>query len=135
MAARLLREQLGPGSDWSVVSAGLSAALGMPPSEGAVTVMDESGMDLRDHRSRPVDGDLVDASDVIVVMTASHREQMLALYPGAAQKVFLLKSFDETGPGGDLEDPLGAPMDVYRHTRDEIEEALPGLISFLGELQ
>lgn len=131
MAEHLLRSRLGRDSGWTVCSAGVSAVAGMPASAAGVEAMRECGSDLSSHRSRPVDSAAVDAAAVIVVMTAAHCGQMKALFPHAAQKVFLLKSFTPEGGTGDVRDPIGASVDVYRSIRDEIAEALPGLISFL----
>jgi protein-tyrosine phosphatase len=132
MAEHLLRSRLDVASDWHTMSAGIAAAPGMPPSAAGVDVMAECGVDLSAHRSRPLTGEVVDASDVIVVMTASHREQVEARFPAAAQKVFLLGSF---GHGGDVPDPIGLSADAYRRVRRQIEQALPELVAFLGNLE
>jgi hypothetical protein len=52
-------------------------------------------------------------------------------YPEAVEKVRLLKSFDRKASGIDLRDPIGMSRDVYRGIRNEIEQALPGLIAQL----
>ena len=86
------------------------------------------------HRSQPVTRELVDAASVIVVMTASHREQLRMLFPRAREKTFLLKSFDPRGEGGDVDDPIGSSVANYRRVRDEIEEAIPELKKFMENL-
>lgn len=131
MAEYLLRSRLRRDAGWVVTSAGLAAAPGLPPSWGAVTVMHEIGIDLSDHRSRPLTADLVRGAHVIVVMTVAHRELLCALFSESASKTYLLKSFDLTGAGWDIDDPVGQSLDVYRGIRDEIASAIPGLIAFL----
>ena len=135
MAEYLLRNKLGRDSGWDVVSAGLSACNGMPASWPAVRVLAECGVDLERHSSRPVYRELVDSSSLIVVMTSSHLAQLRAIYPSATEKSFLLKSFDPHGRGGDVEDPIGSSIEVYRKVRDEIETALPDLILFMKNLE
>jgi len=134
MAEHLLRARLDRHPDWEVCSAGLAAGVGMPASEAAVEAMRELGTNLSAHRSRPVDRALVDGAAVIVVMTADHREQMVSLFPDAAQKIFLLKSFAGDAHAGDIRDPIGADVEMYRGIRDEITKALPGLVAFLESL-
>ena len=134
MAEYLLRRKLGPGSEWSVASAGMSAMPAMPPSRNAVAVLEEQGVDLTLHRSRQLTRDLVDAASVIVVMTASHRDQAQMLFRHAREKMFLLRSFDPAAESADLDDPIGAEVETYRRIRDAIESALPGLIEFLRGL-
>ena len=135
MAEYLLRGRLDEGLDWRVASAGLSAVDGMPASRAAVTILAERHIDLGPHRSRSLGGDLVDAADLIVVMTASHRDQMRAMFPGSEGKVSLLKSFDPAAVNEDVLDPIGQPPDTYRMICREIAAALPGLVSYLKALQ
>ena len=133
MAEYLLRDKLGADSDWKVSSAGTFAGNGMRASRAAVTVLDELKIDGSRHHSSFLDRELVDASDVIVVMTSGHQHHISLMFPDAQEKVFMLKSFSKDK--GDVQDPIGASTGVYRQIRDEISEALPGLIEFLGELE
>jgi glycine hydroxymethyltransferase len=135
MAEYLLRERLGRGSDWEVLSAGSSACSGMLASRFGVQALKERGIDMSVHSSQPVSRELVDAASLIVVMTASHFAQLRTIYPSVAEKTFLLKSFDPNGRGGDVEDPIGASVEIYRGIRDEIERALPELIVFMKSLE
>lgn len=135
MAEYLLRHRLGRAAVWQVSSAGLSAFNGMPASQAAVHVLKEKGIRATAHLSRPVSRELVDESAIIVVMTASHLEQLRMIFPSTTEKSFLLKSFDPNGLGGDVEDPIGASVEIYRGVRDEIEAALPELMSFMKGLE
>ena len=134
-AEYMLKDKLGPDSGWKICSAGFSADYGLPASQTAIEVLKERSIDLGPHRSRPVDGELVDAVSMIVVMTDSHLAQMRALFPDAMEKVFLLKSFDSAAGGGNIDDPIGLSVDVYYRIRDEIDAALPGLIEFMKTLE
>ena len=134
MAEHLLRRRLGPGSDWDVSSAGTSGGYGLPASRTAVEALDEIGLDLSSHRSRPLTREAVDDASLVVVMTADHRDFIRAVSPGAMEKIFLLRSFDPAG-AGDIEDPIGSSADTYRRVRDEIDRALPGLVSFMETLE
>lgn len=133
MAEVLLRHWLGPDTEWEVCSAGVSAVNGAPASEATVTVLAEKGLDASSHRSRMLDAGLVDAADLIVVMTHDHQQIVRQRFPAARGKVFLLKSF---GPGGrdeDIDDPIGMPVDVYRHVRDEMNAVMPDLVLCMHE--
>jgi protein-tyrosine-phosphatase len=127
MAECLFREAAARAEGWEVRSAGLAAAWGMPASREAVEVLAEQGLDLRLHSSRPLTCELAGAADLLVVMTAAHRDLARALFPQAAHKVVLLRSFDPGSGNADVEDPIGAPHAMYRKVRDEIAAALPGL--------
>jgi protein-tyrosine phosphatase len=131
MAEYLLRRQLGADSGWDVSSAGISAPSGMSASREAVAVLNELGIDLRPHRSKPVIKEDVEVASMIVVMTASHYEQIKSLFPEVAGNVYLMKSFDPEADGNDISDPIGSSVDIYREIRDEIGAALPGLIKYM----
>jgi protein-tyrosine phosphatase len=132
MAEYLLRARLPPGSAWTVASAGVAGMDGIPASSEAVAAVDELGIDLTSHLSRGVDSGMVAAAGLVVVMTAAQRDQMLALFPGIAEKVFLLRSFDKSATGSDIEDPIGGTSELYRRVRDEINAAIPGLLDYLA---
>lgn len=137
MAEYALKDQLGAHSDWHVLSAGLAAGIGQPPSRNGCSAMKELGIDMGLHKSRPLDGELVDLASIIVVMTSAHAEQIKALFPGAEEKVFLLKTFtsDETDGCMDVDDPIGGNLIVYRKSRDEIVSCISGLVAFMNCLE
>ena len=135
MAEYLLKDRLGVDAEWDVASAGVIAGRGVPASRPAVAVLAEKGIDLNQHASRPLDASLSEAAALIVVMTSSHRAEVLHLFPAAREKVFLLRSFDPERDGDDVDDPIGASVNVYSRVCGEIETALPGLIEFMGRLE
>lgn len=131
MAEYLLREKLGGRRDWTVESAGVSAVAGIPASVEAVQALRACGIDLRRHRSQPLRRECIDAATLVVVMTRSHRDQLLALFPDALEKLYLLRAFDPKAADPDLHDPIGMPLRVYRETCDAIRAALPGLVQYM----
>ena len=137
IAEYLLRDRLGSNADWQIASAGVLAADGQAASAEAIRVMAERGIDMAGHRSRMLDRELVDAASLVVVMTGGHRDQIRLLHPHpeVMQKMFLLKSFDTRMRGGDVDDPIGMSVEVYRGVRDEIDAALPGLMAFMKSLE
>jgi protein-tyrosine-phosphatase len=131
MAEHLLRRRLGSNSGWKVCSAGLSAGSGMPASRAAVEALKELRTTISSHQSRPMSDELAEEATLIVAMTASHREQVQTLFPRAADKTYLLKSFDPSAPDADVEDPIGSSAETYCQIRDTISGALPGLVSYM----
>ena len=132
----MLRHHLTPNSPWQVASAGTCAISGDEASPGAIEVLAESLLDLTGHRSQPLTDELARAATVIVALTRAHRDDILAAFPSAFQKVFLLRSFDpHTDSDKDIADPIGGTLDVYRRCRDAIATAIPGLAEFLSEIK
>ncbi|MFO7903219.1 MAG: L-threonylcarbamoyladenylate synthase [Planctomycetota bacterium] len=102
-----------------VMSAGIAAMSGGCASHDAVEVMKERGLDLTGHESQPLSDRLVQFADRIYTMTRAHREAILAQWPDAAARTFLLG-----GEQGDVSDPMGGPPDVYRRCADQIDSFL-----------
>ena len=133
MAEVLLRVALPRGSDWVVTSAGTSADPGSAASEFARVAIAECGLNLEHHRSQLVTQELVDASMVIVAMTNRHVEKLLQRVPSARDRIYLMRSFDAKAPtGSDVFDPYCGTLAEYRSCRDMIQQALPGLVTFLA---
>lgn len=97
------------------VSAGTNTMHGMPASDQAVAAAREAGLDLTGHRSQPLTRELLRAADIVLCMTASHRQRLLEAEPTAESRTWLLD------PGGeDVGDPFGGDLATYQRTRDEI---------------
>lgn len=134
MAEYIVRGHLTSRPDWSVCSAGVMTGYGTAASRYAIKAVKELGIDMREHRSQPVNAEMVDEAAMLVVMTQTHRDILCERYPSAESKTVLLKSFDPASDGGDVMDPIGLSFDVYRHVRDEIASALWGLDGHVSRL-
>ncbi len=134
MAEYMFRKHMEDDGSWDICSAGVMTGYGSPASRFGVKALREIAIEMKDHRSQPVSDELVDEADLIVVMTSAHRDILLERYPGAESKVVLLKSLDPASDGGDLMDPIGLSLDVYRYIRDEIGSAMYGVERYLEEM-
>ena len=137
MAEGLFRRAVQGRGEYRVLSAGLGAAEGQPPSSHAVHAVKELGIDISNQRSRMLTPELVQQADYIFGMTHSHIDTVLLLYPHAAEKTFLLREFDETLDvfEKDISDPIGGSYDVYLNCRDQIEQGIASLLRFLEQDQ
>src|SRR5947199_9308988 len=96
MAEGIFRHAVQGRGQYRILSAGLGAMEGQPPSPFAVQATRELGIDISHQRSRLLTPDLVAQADYILGMTHSHIDTVMMLYPQAAEKTFLLREFDET---------------------------------------
>jgi glycine hydroxymethyltransferase len=133
MAQGIFRQATQGRGAYQVLSAGLGAAEGQPPSPYAVQAVKELGIDISDLRSRMLTPELVQQADYIVGMTHSHVDTVMLLHPQAAEKTFLLREFDETLDlfEKDIGDPIGGSYDVYLTCRDQIEQGIVSLLRFI----
>ena len=102
-----------------VVSAGTSASPGGRAADEAISIMQERGLDLSAHESQPLDERLVQFADVIITMTRGHRDTIIACYPQAASRTFVLSR-----GRGDVADPIGGPPELYRRCAEQIDAYL-----------
>jgi protein-tyrosine phosphatase len=102
-----------------IMSAGIAAMSGGAASRDAVQVMGELGVDLSRHESQPLSDRLVRFADTIYTMTRGQREAILAQWPGAAARTFVLGDAQ-----GDVADPIGGTPDVYRRCAEQIAKYL-----------
>src|SRR6266436_1101448 len=135
MAEGLFRQAVQGRSDYRVLSAGLGAMEGQPPSLYAVQAVKELGIDISGQRSRMLTAELVHEADYIFGMTHSHIDTVMLLYPHAAEKTFLLREFDETLDlfEKDISDPIGGAYEVYLNCRDQIEQGIASLLPFIEQ--
>src|SRR6266699_5625179 len=138
IAEGFFRRLIGNRKDIEVVSAGVHAVRGQPPSLYAVQVCAEEGVDISGLRSQPVTATLVDQATHIFAMTGAHLETIQLLFPDGAEKSFLLREFEEpdTTVCRDVPDPIGLGRDVYEVCARTIKNALPSVLAFVeqGEL-
>ncbi len=133
MAEGVLRHGLRGRGDYRIMSAGLGAAEGQPPSPYAVQALRELGIDISFLRSRMLTAEMVREADYILGMTHSHIDTVMMLFPYAAEKTFLLREFDETLDTfeKDISDPIGGSYEVYLNCRDQIEQGIASLLRFI----
>ena len=109
--------------DIDAMSADTSAHDGAPASDGALLVGMERNMDLGQHHAQTLSRDLVRDADLILAMGPHHLERIEAL--GGAGRAYLLSDFASRGASmRSISDPVGAELDVYRATADELEEEI-----------
>lgn len=102
-----------------VMSAGIAAMLGGRAAAEAIDALTPLGVDLTAHESQPLTEQLVRHADLILAMTRSHRQAILAEWPDAASRVKLLCR-DEA----DVPDPVGGPAEQYERCLAQMKPEL-----------
>jgi len=113
-------------------SAGLLALPENSATFLAQKVAAEHNVDLAGHKAKRLSQELVDRSELILVMEKSHKDELLADFPEAADKTFLIRRFARFGSRSrGVADPYGLQYDAYRFCYLDIEDAVSGLMEFL----
>jgi protein-tyrosine phosphatase len=108
----------------TIVSAGIAAMPGAPAAGQAIQVMQEMGLRIDDHQSQPVTGRLAQFADVIFTMTAGHRQALISQWPSLEARTFTVNI-----DGGDIADPIGSPIEVYRQCAHHIDDQMAKWVS------
>lgn len=76
-----------------VVSAGTGARSGDSAAQNAIEVMAREGIDLRQHRAKPITPEMISNADLVLTMTLEQKKTVLKILPSANKKVFTLSEF------------------------------------------
>ncbi len=122
LAAALFKHRLQQESDaqdWSVGSAGTwakSDQMVIPPIK---RMAGHLHLDLRAHKSRPVDRALLGSYDLILVMESNQREALLVEFPEIENRLFLLSEV-AAGRAYNVPDPHVQPGDTFEDVATEL---------------
>lgn len=125
MAAALFRaeaEKRGEPTRFQVESAGTWGVDGSPAVPFAQKVMAARGLSLAGHVARTISRETVDHTDVILVMTQSHREALATEFPQARRKIHLLSEL--AGLEYDISDPYGRSLEAYEQCADQLAQLI-----------
>ncbi len=125
MAEALMRPLMPNG--WEVLSAGLHASVGHPPTPEAVQAVAEYGADISGHRVRSMTDALAFSATLLVGMTEDHASELRVRFPFAAGKVRMLGDYGPA-PVRDISDPFGGSLADYRSCIRAIRACLSGLV-------
>lgn len=103
----------------TVMSAGIAAMPGAPAADQAIDVMRQVGVDISRHQSQPITGRLAKFADLILTMTNGHRRALISHWPMLETRAKTIRR-----DGGDIGDPIGRPVAVYRATAEQIDSQL-----------
>lgn len=112
-------------------SAGLMAADGCEASLEACAVLKEIGLDMSAHRSKAFRREMGDLADLLVVMTAAHKNFLVEKWPDLAEKTYTLGAL--SGSERDIPDPYCGSYAMYQKTRDMLVEDIGAMLHKLAQ--
>lgn len=138
MAAGALKELLHDKDHYQILTAGTGAIKGMRATSEAIEVAAEHNIDISQHCSTPLTDEMLEQSDIILVMAKHHREHILRRKSTSENKVYLLSEFGRMEPekelvDPDIPDPIGQSLEFYRRVFDIIQEGLLRVVKKLEE--
>ncbi len=126
--------------DWRnmtrIESAGTLGIIGAPAAKEAIEVLREIEIDLTPHSSRGIGLEWLKRMDIVFVMSQDHIEFIEDEYPQEKSKVFLLREFGKNAfdkdADYDIADPVGLSLEVFRATREQINDELLRILPVLS---
>lgn len=103
------------------ISAGIFAD-GSPVSKNSILAMKKKNIDISDHISTQITREMISSSDLVITMTASHKQMLSGAFPEFKDKIVTLKEW--TGDCGDVSDPYGGNEEEYFACCDMIEKLI-----------
>lgn len=137
-AERLTRKLLADPSPESlrILSAGIHATAKNPSPKEAVSAARSFGIALDDHEARCLTDELIDESDMIVVMEAGQVRQMEEIFPASRGRCFLLSLFSGERPGWgnyyhqfNIPDPYGKNEDQFVKCYEKINDCVKNMLN------
>lgn len=117
----------------NIETAGINVYVPTPASENAVKVMEEMDIDISDHISRQVTKEDIENADLVLVMTLSHRNTLIDLYPQYSDKIYTIPEY-AYGSDDEILDPFGGDEDEYRECANELKDAIDVVYSKVKKL-
>jgi len=104
------------------------------PEANAQALLRERGIDVAAHRSTQLTENDVRHSDLILTMTAAHKDKLVAQFPDAKAKTFTLAEY-ATGQAKDVEDAFGKDMTFYRAMVAQVDSYIGPVLAKAAGLQ
>lgn len=114
----------------NVRSAGIYAMDGGEMSRNGQIVLENENIPFT-HESSAMKEALIDWADLVLTMTASHKQAIIYSFPQAISKVYMYKEFVTPQNAQDVSDPYGGDLRTYEYTFQELHTLTDGLVKKL----
>jgi len=120
--------------DIEVSSAGMHATSGNSAHPWAQLAAEGAGLSLANHRAQLLTQEMVDETDALLAMDFQNKAELLAQYPDAADRVFMLSAYaDPPMTGREIPDPYFGDEEKTRACCGVIEVCVRRLLATLSK--
>ena len=117
---------------FDVSSAGIFAFKGDKANIKSELVCSENAIDISEHQAKPLDGQTMQSTDYIIVMTKELKAQIADRYLNDIHKIYTLGEIAKK-PEINIPDPFGQSLEKYRDTYDMIDVLIKRFVQQLTE--
>lgn len=112
-----------------VRTSGVMTIPGLLPTQECRHLLEKESIDISNHRSSQMTAEVLKRAALVLGMTSFHVQMALRMTESARGKTFLFKEFTGSDPkNGQVQDPMGCTMEVYRKVYREVRLACKRLI-------
>jgi protein-tyrosine-phosphatase len=117
-----------------VCSAGLHAIPGRAAHPWAIQVSQELRIPLDGHRAKLLTAEMIEQADAVLAMDFENLAELLARYPDASDKIFMLSAYAEaTQQYREIPDPYFGNVEETRRCYKTLQTCVRNLVSTLSE--
>lgn len=106
-----------------ISSAGLGALVGLGVEPTARQLAEAEGLDVATHRARQLSTEMLQAAELILVMTMGQRQAVADMTPQALGKTMLFGRWLDDGKGREIPDPYNNSRQVFEHVHQLLRDA------------
>ena len=119
-------------NEYIISSCGTNAIHGQSATDNAIEAMKKYDIDLTRHRATSIEDSDILNYGLILVLTNSHKREVLQSYPSLSKNIFTLREYvNNEEKYKDIDDPWGLDINVYNATAKDIVENIDKLIEML----
>jgi protein arginine phosphatase len=112
-----------------VRTAGVMTIPGLMPTQECRQILLKEGIDISGHRSHQLTTEMIKQAKLVLGMTSFHVQMALRMTESARGKTYLLKEYTGSDPkNGQIQDPMGCTLEVYKKVYREIKAACKRLV-------
>ena len=120
----------------SVRSAGLHAIPGRAAHPWAIQVSQELGIPLDGHQAKLLSPQMIEQADAVFAMDLENMAELLARYPHASGKIFMLSAYAEGAQQyREIPDPYFGDVEETRRCYETLQTCVRNLVSTLSQGQ
>jgi protein-tyrosine-phosphatase len=119
-------------SEYMAQSAGIWGQSNLPAVPHVLKIMGERGIDVSNHRSRIVSGDIINEVNLILTMERSHKEAIYAEFPNKRMNLYLISEL--VGEKFNIEDPINKPINEFAETADVLTDLIKNNLEKIKKL-
>ena len=119
-------------AEWHIESAGTWAREGAPAAILSQLAVQDKGIDISNHRSKPVTRVLLHHFDLVLTMERQQKEGLILEFKQFADRIYMLSEM--VGRFEDVPDPIGGEFIYYQATAKLMEGFLSGGLEKIYQL-